>query len=353
MSAGRCVPLGAFEELSSFPALIRASRLAARGKRSSPDVAAWLADLETNVLSLSAELRAGAWRPAGYRVFAITDPKPRTICAAPFGERVVHQALISAVEPTFDRGFIEDTYACRKGRGTHAALRRVAGWAATYPWALKMDVRKYFPSIDHSIALELVARRVRCPRILQLFEVILASWVSDEAPRVRFAGDGPGSTERPRGLPIGNLTSQFLANVVLDPVDQRIKCGRGVRPYARYCDDFVVLAHDRDGLRRVRDEIEASLARLRLVPHPCKTHVFPTAQGIPWLGFVVTPRGIRLRESGLRGARRRLRAFTFRIRRGDARPERWVECVRAWAAHASHASGGLRARLSAQWGYGS
>ncbi len=327
-----------FQRISSFQNLWLAARRAARGKRRRPDVAAFLLDLEPQLLALEAELRAGEWRPGGYRTFRITEPKERLICAAPFRDRVVHQAVVQILEPRFERGFIHDSYACRKGKGTHAALRRVAAWARTWPWFLKVDVEKFFPSVDQTILLDLVGRRVRCPRTLDLLARILASWQSDEPPVRWFPGDDLlEPCRRCRGLPIGNLTSQFLANVYLDPVDHLVKDRLRIRGYARYCDDLVVLGPSAAALRPVRDVISAALARLRLIPHPRKTRIQPVAQGIPWVGFTVRTRELRLREDSLRRARRRFRCFTRRLAGGRTDSAKTAASVQAWRAHAAHA----------------
>ncbi len=324
-----------FERIHSLSNLLLAARTAARGKRYRRSAAAFLLRMESQCLRLSQALRDGSWRPGSYRVFAITDPKPRTICAAPFADRVVHQALVQVVEPLFERGFVFDSYSCRVGKGTHAALRRVARWVREYPWVLKVDVQKYFPSIDHEIVMALLRRRIRCERTIDLFAKVLASWCSDEAPQHWFDGDDV-HTPRPRarGLPIGNLTSQFLSNVVLDAVDHRVKDGLGVRAYARYCDDMVVCGRSPSELWRVAAEIQAALRRLRLVPHPTKTMVLPAAQGVPWVGFVVRPSGVTLRPAAFSRLRRRVKGVV-----ASPATDRRQAVLASLAGHAQHGMG--------------
>ncbi|MBL8732482.1 MAG: group II intron reverse transcriptase domain-containing protein [Planctomycetes bacterium] len=317
-----------------MPNLLRAARTASRGKRYRRSAAAFLLRMEQQCLRLSEALAEGSWRPSPYRVFRITDPKPRTICAAPFADRVVHQAMVQVVEPAFERGFIYDSYSCRVGKGTHAALRRVAAWVREYPWVLKVDVQKYFPSIDHRVVMALLRRRIRCERTLSLFEQVLSSWHSDEAPLRWFDGDGVDSPlQRRRGLPIGNLTSQFLSNVVLDAVDHRVKDGLGVRAYARYCDDMVVFGRVPAELRRVQAAIAEGLRRLRLSPHPLKTRVAPCSQGLRWVGFQVLPSGVRFADDSLRRLRRRVLA----LRR--ARPTTRASVIAGLLGHARHGMG--------------
>lgn len=287
---------------------------------------------ESHCQRLSDELRAGIWQPGQYRVFEIREPKIRTICAAPFSDRVVHQALVQVIEGAFERGFIADSYSCRIGKGTHAALLRVERWAHEYPWVMKLDVEKYFPSVDHEIALQLVKRRISCRRTLSMLSLILTSWSSREAPLRWFEGDDLfDPAVRDRGLPIGNLTSQFLSNIVLDPVDHLVKDRLRIRPYARYCDDIVVFSRSVEELHAVYSEIKSALSSLRLVESARKTHIFRTSQGVPWVGFNVYPSVTVLRRESVRRARRRFRAFAHRPASAAT-----MASVTAWRGHAAH-----------------
>lgn len=324
-----------FERITSFDNLHSAARAAARGKRYRASPAAFLMRMESECLRLSEELRTGAWRPGPYRVFEIREPKVRTICAAPFRDRVVHQAIVQVVEPLFERGFIADSYSCRVGKGTHAALDRVERWADEYPWTLKVDVEKYFPSIDHEVALTRLARRISCRRTMDVFARVLGSWTSREAPLSWFAGDALFTPAmRARGLPIGNLTSQFLSNVVLDAVDHEVKDRLRVRAYARYCDDMVVFGRSAEELVCLKKAIGEALAELRLVVNDRKSHVMPTAQGVPWVGFMVRPSRTSARREALARVRRRFRLFA-RQGGGSAVVSDAVEAsIAAWRGHA-------------------
>lgn len=323
-----------FAQIASFQNLHRAARVAARGKRYRGPVAQFLLRMESECLALADELQAGRWQPAGYHVFEIVDPKRRTICAAPFRDRVVHQAIVQVVEPRFERAFVADSYSCRQGKGTHRALDRVARWAREYPWALKLDVEKYFPSIDHEVAMRLLAKKIGCARTLALFAAILASWTSSEAVPRWFPGDALlEPLARRRGVPIGNLTSQFLSNVVLDHVDHAVKDGLSVRAYARYCDDMVVFGRGAGELHAVRHAIVRELARLRLRAHADKTQVFPVAQGVPWVGFRVYPDRVQLRTGMLARVRRRFVAFARQLERQPALGPAVRSSYAAWWGH--------------------
>ncbi len=214
---------GLWEKLISFENLQEAARRAALGKRNRPDVAGFLLEQETELVRLRQHLERGEYRPGPYRQFLVREPKPRVISAAPFRDRVVHHALTQILEPVFERRFSKDSFACRKGFGTHRALERAKEAAARFPYVLKCDVQKYFASIDHEILKELLARVVKCGRTLSLASVIIDGANPQEEAVHYFAGDDLFTPyERRRGLPLGNQTSQFFANVYLNPLDQMV-----------------------------------------------------------------------------------------------------------------------------------
>ena len=157
-----------FERICSLENLIAAAKAALRGKRTRMPGAAFLADFEKEVFGLHDELWAGTYRHGGYTYFTIYEPKERVVAAAPFRDRVVHHAIVRVIEPIFEKRFIEDSFACRRGKGTHAAMRRAAHFARRFPYALKCDVRKYFPSIDHAVLLGLLRRVIADERLLGL-----------------------------------------------------------------------------------------------------------------------------------------------------------------------------------------
>ena len=216
---------GHFIESIAEPANLRlAFWKAAKGKRAKADCRAFQAKLDTNLSTLRAQLLAGRVPVGEYHTFTIQDPKERTICAAAFCERVLHHALMNVCEPVLERAAIFDSYAGRKGKGQLAAVRRAESYARHYGWFLKMDIRKYFDSVDQCVLLELLARKSKDAAVQRMFGQILASYET-----------APG-----RGLPIGNLTSQHFANFYLDPLDRFVKERLRCRAYVRYMDDFVV-----------------------------------------------------------------------------------------------------------------
>ena len=247
-----------WDRMISFESLLHAAHAAARGKRFKPGVARFVFDLERQLLLLHEELASKTYRPGPYRTFTIYEGKTRQISAAPFRDRVVHHALTGVLEPIFERSFIFDSYACRKGKGTHAAVDRCQQFARRYRYVLKADVRKFFPSIDHQILKTLITRKIKDPDVLWLVGLIIDHSNPQDPVLMWFPGDDLFTpTERRRGLPLGNQTSQFFANVYLDPLDHFV-CDRLGSSYVRYVDDFLVFADDKRRLHEVRVEIEHS-----------------------------------------------------------------------------------------------
>jgi RNA-directed DNA polymerase len=237
----------AFQDLTSLPHLLRAFERAARGKRRKSDVAAFEFRLMDNLVQLRRTLLDGSYRPGRYRHFFIHEPKWRKISAADFRDRVVHHALCSIIEPRFERVFLPDSYANRADKGTHRAVDRFQHFARRYRYVLRADIKQHFASIDHEILLGALRTRVPEPELLRLIALILASGqdaLADQYDMVYFPGDDLLAACRARGLPIGNLTSQFWSNCYLHPFDLFVKRELGWRAYLRYVDDCVPRTHD-------------------------------------------------------------------------------------------------------------
>jgi hypothetical protein len=338
-----------FEQVASLGNLFAAAKKALRGRGLKMPGVAFAADLETEVVALSHELRSGSYRPGTYHYFEIFEPKRRTVAAAPFRDRVLHHAICRVIEPIWERRFIADNYACRPGKGTHAALRRARVLARQHPWALSCDIQRYFPSVSHEVLMSTITRVVADERLLSLIRLILASHVpAADGAGGEVAPDGEsGSLAGGKGLPIGNLTSQFLANVMLDPFDHFVT--EVVRPggYVRYMDDFLVFGQSREELRVIGERLRDRLAGLGLVIHPDKYRLARTASGVAFVGFKVFADGrVRLREKSLKNFRRRYRRLLAGVQRGHVKPAGVTASVTSWVAHARHAhSEPLRAAL--------
>jgi hypothetical protein len=314
-----------FERMTSFEALAAAARRAALGKKKKRPVARFLLDLEPEVLKLRRELREGTWRPSPPKTFTIKDPKPRRIVAVPFRDRVVHHALMAEVAPALDRTLGPESFACRDGKGGHAAVRRAHELARGGGFFLKTDVLHFFETVDQELVLERVERHVKDRRALELLARIV---------RVPVLGSEPGE-----GLPIGSLTSQHLANFFLGAFDRFARERLGLGRYARYMDDVIAFHEERTVLDDALVELVAFVRdELKLKLKMRATWIAPVEDGLPFLGFRVFPGTVRLgRAARLRFARR-LRRKERAFRAGRLSEEALAREANALVAHVAGAS---------------
>ncbi len=327
-----------FETVAGLPNLHRAAVEAMKGKRGKAAAAGFFATMEEELPRLHEELASGAYRHGPYTYFPIFEPKRRLVAAAGFRDRVVHHALVRVIEPLFERRFIEDSFACRAGRGNHAGMRRAAEFARRYAYALKCDVRQYFPHIDHGLLLEQLGRVVGDRRLLDLCAGILASHRDGSRCEVPAGGDLFDLRTVARGLPIGNLTSQFWANVYLNPLDHFVKHELRCRGYVRYMDDFLLFADDPGQLREWGAALRGKLDGLRLEMHPDKYRLGPTRCGVDFCGFMVFADGrIRVRTATVRRFHRRHRARLAAVAERRLPAAAATASVRAWIGHVRHA----------------
>jgi retron-type reverse transcriptase len=343
-----------YPQIYTFENLYRAYRAARKGKRNRIAVASFEFDMEGQLLQLQRELQEQTYRPGAYTNFYIHEPKRRLVSAAPFRDRVVHHALCNIIEPIWEARFIHTSYACRVGKGTHAALDQCERWTRQYRYAFHGDIVKYFPSIDLDILYALLARRIADRQVLWLITRILESGAdiqNTETPVAYFPGDDLFAALRPKGLPIGNLTSQFFANVYLHELDKFAKQTLRVKAYLRYMDDFVLFADDKAQLHTWKAAIHDFLGeQLRLLLHPRKSVVFPVKVGVDFCGFRIFPTHRRLRRSSVRRFVRRFRRQRTAYQDGALSLEEMTTSVRSWIAHAEHGNTWrLRRRLFADY----
>lgn len=327
--------------LVSWQNLVTAYQRCRRRKRYKPEAVRFDYDWEGNLLRLQRELNEGIYHPGDYRHFFIREPKTRKISAAPFRDRVVHHAIVQLLEPIYERRFIFDSYACRRGKGTHRALDRAQHYLRRHRLFLKTDIVRFFPNVDHKMLLDLLGRTIRDVRLMQLIRQIVESGdgvLRDQASNVYFRGDDLFALSRPRGLPIGNLTSQFFANVLLDPIDHFVKEELRAPGYVRYADDLVLFADDKQTLWKARDALSDRLAAVRLRLHMHKTQLSPSHKGLTFLGFVSFPRSRRLGQRALRRLNRRLRVMKWEFAAGRLAAKKIRQSLEAWSAHADHAN---------------
>ncbi len=328
-----------YPQLITWYNLDEAWRKARKGKRGKAPAASFEYNLEENLLALQEELTDKTYQPGAYHSFFIYEPKRRLISAAPFRDRVVHHALCNIIDPIFERSFIYDSYANRVGKGSHRALDRCQEYSRRYRYVLQCDIRQFFPSIDHAILRQQLAHKIQDDDVLWLINQILASGcgvLSEQYEMAWFPGDDLFAVNRPRGLPIGNLTSQFWANCYLNPFDHFIKRDLKCPAFVRYVDDMLLFANDKETLHRWRAAIIAYLASLRLTIHSASAQPRPVTEGIPFLGFVVYPTHRLVKRRKVVHYRRRLRDLMGQYQEGEVDQQAVQASVRGWINHVQH-----------------
>lgn len=302
-----------FVQVVAFDNLMLAHYHASKGKKHRDEVLIFEQRKAEYCIILGNRLVKQTYKVGSYRIFWIRRPVLRMAMALHYPDRVVQWGIYQVVFPIFDKGFISDSYACRKGKGAHAALDQLQYWMRQADrggpaYTLKLDVSKYFYRIDHEILLKILNRKIADPRMMWLFRVILHS------DQTKFGlPEGMSADEVPpecrledTGVPIGNLTSQMFANIYLDVLDQYVKHTLHIHWYIRYMDDIIIIGHDKQELAHIRDEIAAFLRRELNLALNHKTSIQPLKQGVEFVGVRVWPTHRRLRHTTIRGIKLRL-----------------------------------------------
>lgn len=319
-----------WDSLVTWDNLLLAAQGASRSKGCRAEVLRFNAHLEENLLDLQRRLVSGQWYPGHYRKFEVYEPKMRLVHAPPFIDRVLHHVLVQIIGPYFERKFINHSFACRKGRGTHAAsnflgrLLRSAHDIYSSVYVLKADISKYFYSIDHEILLKIVARIIGDERVLEIIRRLILNC---------------GCIEGSRGLPLGALTSQLFANAYLDQLDHFVKEKLQVRHYVRYMDDFVLLHEDKSELWRLLGRIGDFLnTELHLVLNH-KTRVFPASHGIDFAGYRHWTNYKLPRKRNVKKAKLRFKKISSRYAKGKSSFEEARSVVASFVGYMRHCKG--------------
>ncbi len=271
-----------FEEIISVENLLLAWKEFLVGKKNRKDVQEFQLRIMDNILSLHFDLKNKTYVHGGYEAFSINDPKPRNIHKASVRDRLLHHAIYRVLYPYFDKKFVNDSYSCIIGKGTHKALERFNAFARKVSknntqtcWVLKCDIRKFFASIDQEILMSVLKKHVQDEEVLWLLERVIESFNSGNAGV---------------GLPLGNLTSQLLVNVYMNEFDQYMKHVFKEKYYIRYADDFVILSADKNHLEEFTVSISDFLnEKLKLILHPKKVFIKTFASGVDFLGWIHFP----------------------------------------------------------------
>ncbi|OHA46334.1 MAG: hypothetical protein A2541_02700 [Candidatus Taylorbacteria bacterium RIFOXYD2_FULL_36_9] len=285
-------------------ALFRAWKIFQHDKRKKPDVADFALNLEQNIFSLYRDLKNGTYKHGPYKGFWIHDPKLRRIHKATVRDRVIHHAMFDVLNNVFEPTFINDSYSCRIGRGTHKGMKRVAEMIRAVSqnqmrpcYVLKCDIKKFFGSIDQDILLRILNKKIKDEKVQKLLRGVIESF-----------GSGQPDLFEHKGVPIGNLTSQIFANIYLNEFDQYVKNTLRVKNYVRYTDDFVIVSNSKTYLEELLTPMQSFLSRhLCLDLHPNKIDLRKCHHGIDFLGYVLLPYHIKVRTKTKRKIPKKLR----------------------------------------------
>jgi retron-type reverse transcriptase len=317
--------------IATFENIFNAYNAAAQGRRYKAAVLGYRRHLEENIINALNLLIWKQWSPSRFREFYVHDPKKRLISAPPFKDRVVHHALVRVIAPLFERKFIADSFACRVGKGTHAAKERVEAFTADAhaKWGeyhvLKGDIKAYFHSINRSVLLRLIERTIADKDVLWLIRRVIECDGEEE------------------GIPIGALTSQLFANVYLDALDHHLKDDLGVKMYVRYMDDFVVIHQDRTYLRTLLADIDTFITKkLKLTLNP-KTQIFKSGAGechaVDFCGYRIWPGFTKPRKRTVKCARKRFKKLSTLYREGKIDLSKLSASITSFLGYMRHCSG--------------
>jgi retron-type reverse transcriptase len=319
------VPASYSNEAFSYRDIYRNYLKCRSNKRNSINALKFEINAEDNIFKLENQLKSQSYRPSRCILFTAQKPKVREIFASDFKDRVIHHILIEHLTSIWGPIFIHDSYACREGKGTHKAVMRLQNFQRKITkngnvraYYLQLDIKDYFISINKKILFDLISPKITNPDLLWLCKLIIFS----DCTKDYLQRGNPAMHDRipenktlfgknnERGLPIGNLTSQFFANIYLNELDQYVKHTLKVKYYLRYVDDFVILGEREEELASLRDQIQVFLAdRLNLILHPKRRKLLPISNGIDFLGYIVRPKYILVRRRVVNNLKEKLRQF--------------------------------------------
>ena len=312
-----------YQEIYSKKNLVLAWRKARKRKTQRQDVLEFEKNVTSNLNQLQQELIEQIYFPKPLETFVVRDPKKRKISKADFRDRIIHHALCNVIEPIFDKTFIYDNCANRKGKGSLFALnqfdkykRKVTSNLTSEAYCLKADIKHYFREIDRTTLLEMIKRKIGCNQTIWLIKIILE-----------------GNSERDnliKGLPLGNLTSQFFAKVYLDKLDQFVKHNLKAKYYIRYVDDFVLLHSSKEQITKWKKEIGFFLKKeLKLELHPDKSKIINLSHGVDFVGFRNFYHYRLLRKRNIRNIQGKIKNF----KKGKIEGEKFKEIWQGWSAY--------------------
>ncbi len=321
-----------FDEIVSFENILDAAYQCRKGKTKVRATLEFFNNLEENVIQIQNELIWNMYQMSAYHHFYVFEPKRRLISAPHFKDRVVHRAIYNIIDPLFDKQYIHDSYACRKGKGTHKGADRAQAFIRKVErehgkvFALKADISRYFSSIDHYILKSIITAKIKCTRTKSILFYII-----DNSPC-----DALGV-----GIPLGNLTSQIFANIYLNELDRFAKHKLKAKLYVRYMDDFIIIHHDKSQLHSWRKDIEMFLHQQLRLKTNSKTQVFPVAKkngrALDFLGYRIYSTHRLLRKCTVKRIKAKLKKYRQQFADGDIELSDIKQSIQSWLGHASHA----------------
>ena len=333
-----------FEQVVDYDNLYRAYLNARLCKRYRYEVLNFSAHLEDNLVKLQKELIERTYTLGKYREFYIYEPKKRLIMAQPFKDRVVQWAIYQVLNPVFAQGYITDSYACIKERGTHKAVKRLHYWLRQVGkkpekyYFLKLDISKYFYRIDHDVLMGILKRKIRDDDMIFLLDKIVNS---SETNFGLPPGKSPGEVKRSdrvseKGMPVGNLSSQMFANLYLNELDQYCKRTLGIHFYVRYMDDVIILHQDKDQLHEWKRIIDTFLKEKLQLDLNEKTCIRPITLGVEFCGYKIWNTHIKLRKSTALKMKRNLKKLQKEYAAGEVTVEEAKQTISSYLGILKH-----------------
>lgn len=318
-----------YEQIVDFANVERAYKQTQKGARKfRKDAILFSAYKEMNLVELWRDLKTGRYRVGEYIRFKVYEPKERIVSAPRIRDKIVQFAAHTVIKEVYKPVFIKDSYACLEGRGTHRAVDAVQRYMRACKrkhgggWVVKVDVSKFFYSIDRSILKRILRKKIKCRKTLWLLDMIIDS-----------------SPEGEVGIPLGNVTSQDFANIYLNEVDQYVKRYLGVKWYVRYMDDMIAVVPTREEAKELKNNIVRFLReRLNLSENPKKSQIFPLKNGVNAYGFKIRTTHRLVRDQSKRAMKRRIKAMDRKLKARIIRKQDVQQAVNSWLGHARHSN---------------
>ena len=327
-----------YTKIVDFKNILQACKKAKKGKKFKKATAIFELNLEKNIIKIQEILINKSYRPSKYNDFYVTDSKKRLISAAPYFDRVIHHALMNIIEPILCKSFIFDSYACVKGKGTHAAVKRYKKFMKNNTYVLKCDIKKYFHNINHEILFNQIQNKIKCKETLWLIKTIIDSRF-DQSFIQYFKNDNLFTDiNQKKGIPIGNLTSQIFANVYLNDLDHYVKEQLKYKFYIRYCDDFVLFGNFKKDLFTAKIKIQKYLDKYRLQLHENKSRVYNINDGVDFLGFRIFKNYSKVRKNIVHRFRKKLKKLQTKYKKDKIEIREISQVVKSFIGHAKHAN---------------